>query len=64
MRSRYCGLGPFGILILLLFFLGTGLKGAGCERKSNRVPLTDKQRKPTLVKKSVALSFLGFPSHS
>jgi|SRR5208283_2823135 len=26
------GLGPFGILILLLFFLGTGLKNAGIGR--------------------------------
>jgi hypothetical protein len=34
------------------------------ERKSNRDPPADMQKRPTLVKKSVALSFLGFPSHS
>ncbi len=28
----YLGAGPFGILILLIFFLGAGLKGAGIGR--------------------------------
>jgi hypothetical protein len=41
-------------------FLERIFNGNTCERKCNRDPLTDKQKGPTLVKKSVPLPVWGF----